>query len=134
MAYILIVDQDDIAADLAAGMLASAGHVCGTATDPAQAWRMLHWRRPDVLLLDEAMHGDNGSTFLNRLRVSPGFDDLPVLVLTEPDKTAPDCIGKPLQPALLRDRVACLLESAPAKWAEFHLHHGKEDSPRKVYL
>lgn len=130
MAHILVVDEDDIAAEITAGILASAGYACGFATTANEGWRMFQWRRPDLLLLDEAMPGDNGATFLHRLRGSPGFHDLPVLLLT----AAPGGIGKPLQPALLLNRVAHQLAVRTAQLATFQLRQGKGGSPRRVFL
>lgn len=95
---------------------------------------MLQWRRPDVLLLDEAMPDASGSPFRRRLRESPAFLDLPVLLMTAADTGAPDAIRKPLQPQALHEHVARLLEARPAQWAEFQLHHRKDDAPRRVYL
>lgn len=70
MAHILVVDQDDIVAELAAGILASAGHLCGFAHSAAEAWRMMQWRQPDLMLLDENL-SDAGDPLLRRLHGSP---------------------------------------------------------------
>lgn len=82
MAHILVVDDDDILAENAARILIDAGHACGWVTDVNAAFIALHRRRPDLMLLDQNMPGENGATFLRRLRLSPRFYDLPVAMLT----------------------------------------------------
>ena len=82
MAHILIVDDDEIVAGLASGILLDAGHACGWVTNAEEAERLLAWRRPDLILLDQNMPGENGSGFLRKLRSSPEFYDLPVLMFT----------------------------------------------------
>lgn len=82
MAHILVVDDDDILAENVARILIDAGHACGWVTDTTAAFIALHRRRPDLLLLDQNMPRENGSTLLRRLRNSARFYDLPVAMLT----------------------------------------------------
>ena len=111
MAHILVVDDDDIVAELASGILISAGHACGFVSDAAQAWQLLQWRRPDLLLLDEDMPGERGSTFLRRLRASPAFYDLPVIMFTAQDhpttNAAPITMGRRTMSASRSTRACC---------------------------
>ena len=82
MAHILIVDDDEIVAELATEVLLDAGYACGWVTDAEQADQLLAWRRPDLILLDQNMPGQNGSSLLRKWRSSPMFYDLPVLMFT----------------------------------------------------
>lgn len=82
MAHILVVDDDDILAENAARILIDAGHACGWVTDTASATIALHRRRPDLVLLDQNMPRENGTSLLRRLRMSSRFYDLPVAMLT----------------------------------------------------
>lgn len=152
MAHILVVDDDEIVAELASEILISDGHACGFVSDTAQAWRLLRWRSPDLLLLDEAMPGETGLTFLRRLRTSPDFYDLPVIIFTSatgPDEErralyhgAQDFIRKPVHPRLLTWRVNQVLGARTQRpkhrelqeWAEFQLRTHKDEAPRKVFL
>ena len=152
MAHILVVDDDDIVAELASEILIGEGHACGFVSDAAEAWRLLQWRRPDLLLLDENMPGESGSTFLRRLRSSPQFYDLPVIMFTsiagkEDERRAlyngaQDYVRKPVNPRLLAWRVERVLTARANRpkhrkldeWAEFQLHHRKDAPPRKVFL
>lgn len=152
MAHILVVDDDDIVAELASEILISAGHACGFVSTAEEALKLLHWRRPDLLLLDERLPGERGTGFLRRLRNSPNFYDLPVLMFTSVDGEqderrayydgAQDYIRKPVSPTELVWRVNQALKVRADRpkhrkleeWAEFQLRHRKEDRPRQVYI
>ena len=82
MAHILIADDDELIAELASQVLIDAGHACGWVTSGEDCWALLRRRRPDVLLLDQDMPGISGMTLLRRLRQSPEFYDLPVVMVT----------------------------------------------------
>lgn len=82
MAHILIVDDDEIVAELAANILIEAGHACGWVTDGDKALQLLKWRRPDLLLLDQDMPGLSGRQVLREVRQSPRNYDLPVIMFT----------------------------------------------------
>ncbi|MEM6475840.1 MAG: response regulator [Pseudomonadota bacterium] len=120
MAHILIVDDDELIAEIASEVLIDKGHACGWVTSAEAAWRLLHrGRRPDLLLLDQNMPGISGITFLRRLRGSPQHYDLPVIMFTamsgEGDEAqaiyagAQDYVRKPFDPAKLTNCVSRLL-------------------------
>jgi DNA-binding response OmpR family regulator len=119
MARILIADDDELIAELASKVLIDAGHACGWVTSAQAAWDCARRKRPDVLLLDQAMPGESGFTLLRRLRRSAVLYDLPVIMFTamsgEQDELqaiyagAQDFIRKPFEPADLVQRVKRLL-------------------------
>jgi two-component system, OmpR family, phosphate regulon response regulator PhoB len=121
MAQILIVDDDDIVADLASGMLIGDGHVCGSAASGEEALALLRVRRPDLLLLDNDMPGMNGPQVLRQLRNSTRDYDLPVIMLTsmtgQQDEEAAlfngaqDYIRKPFEARTLLHKVNLVLRS-----------------------
>jgi two-component system phosphate regulon response regulator PhoB len=82
VAHILIVDDDEIIANLASGILLDEGHACGWVPDGEQALELLRWRRPDLLLLDQDMPGLTGAQVLRSLRSSAENYDLPVIMFT----------------------------------------------------
>ena len=82
MSTILIVDDDEIIAQMASDILMDAGHACGWVADGLQALDLLRWRRPDVLLLDQDMPGLTGAQVLRSLRSSADLYDLPVIMFT----------------------------------------------------
>jgi DNA-binding response OmpR family regulator len=120
MTRILIADDDELIAELASEVLIDAGHACGWVTDAAAAWACIQRRRPDILLLDQSMPGESGLTLLRRLRQSPRFYDLPVIMFTtmtgEQDHLqaiyagAQDFLSKPFEPLALVARVDRLIK------------------------
>lgn len=82
MPHILIVDDDEIIAEIASGILMDAGYACGWVGDGEKALDLLQWRRPDLLLLDQDMPGLTGAQVLRSLRSSAELYDLPVIMFT----------------------------------------------------
>lgn len=121
MAHIMVVDDDDIVAEHAAQVLIDAGHACGWVSDAASAYEVLTRRRPDLLLLDQNMPGENGTSLLRRLRNSPQFYDLPIVFLTgvvgfKEEQIAlyngaQDYIRKPFSEKMLVFRINQILEA-----------------------
>lgn len=152
MAHILVVDDDDIVAELACEILLDAGHACGFVGTAEDALKLLQWRRPDLLLLDENLPGECGAGFLRRLRISPLFYDLPVIMFTTIDGAddekrarffgAQDYVRKPVHPKFLVWRVNHTLNARANRpkhrkleqWAEFQLHDHGQEKPRQVFL
>lgn len=120
MARILIADDDELIAEIASEVLIDAGHACGWVTNAEAAWDCAVRKRPDILLLDQAMPGESGLTLLRRLRLSPLLYDLPVIMFTgmsgAEDEAqaiyagAQDFLTKPFDPVVLVARVARLLK------------------------
>lgn len=121
MAYILVVDDDDIVAEHAAQVLINAGHACGWVSDAKAALQVLSRRKPDLILLDQNMPGESGTTMLRRLRNSPRFYDIPVVMLTGVHgikdeqvayyNGAQDYIRKPFSEKMLVFRIRQVLRS-----------------------
>lgn len=120
MALILIADDDELIAELASEVLIDAGHACGWVTSAEAAWDCVRRKRPDVLLLDQAMPGESGLTLLRRLRISPLLYDLPVIMFTgmsgAEDEAqaiyagAQDFLTKPFDPSDLVAKVTRILK------------------------
>ncbi len=120
MTRILIADDDELIAELTSEVLIDAGHACGWVTTAEDAWRCVHRKRPDILLLDQSMPGESGMTLLRRLRGSAQFYDLPVIMFTamngEQDELqaiyagAQDFISKPFDPVNLLARISRLIK------------------------
>ncbi len=119
MAHILIADDDELIAELASQVLIDAGHACGWVTSGEDAWKVISKRRPDVMLLDQDMPGMSGVTLLRKIRQSPKFYDLPVVMFTAmsgvEDESqaiyagAQDFVRKPFDPRSLTSRIQRVL-------------------------
>jgi len=79
MADLLIVDDDVNLASLLSEFLDGHGHSVRVAHDGREAMRTLFSRRPDLVILDVTMPGQDGWTTLSRIRE---LSDLPVIMLT----------------------------------------------------
>ena len=77
--------------------------------------------RPDLILLDIDLPGENGFDFCRRLKENPATARIPVIFLTAADETeqkvqglelgAVDFVTKPFDPAELRARVRASLRT-----------------------
>ncbi|MDX2079373.1 MAG: ATP-binding protein [Terrimicrobiaceae bacterium] len=115
---ILIVDDDEDSRLLHAEICRKAGasiSVAGSATAALDAIRRDH---PDVILTDLSMPGYDGTWLLQRIRETPGWEQIPVVAITAhaagemvaSAKTAGfhACLTKPISPGELIRCVAAL--------------------------
>lgn len=78
--YILLVDDDRLVLAMLAQGLTSAGYVVGTAESVDDAEALLaNGKRPDLIVLDVMMPGQNGLVLAERLR---SFDYVPFILLS----------------------------------------------------
>lgn len=88
---ILIVDDNDDAADLLSVMLNQSGHVTTTAHDGPSALSTAEAWSPQVVILDIGLPGMSGYDVARRLRMNPNFQNTGLVALTgwgtETDKT-----------------------------------------------
>ena len=83
MANILILDDSDLAARAMRGLLTRANHRCVVATNTVEAWNLLRSLvKIDLLFTELKLPGENGLSFLSRLRSNCIFKHLPVVVYT----------------------------------------------------
>ncbi|RDC59611.1 Protein PilH [Alteripontixanthobacter maritimus] len=122
MAYILIVDDDEIIAELASDVLIAAGHACGWVTSGPDALQLLSRRRPDLLLLDHDMPGMSGTQVMRDIRGDQKLYDLPIIMFTAMTGArdeeqaryngAQDYIRKPFDAMFLKLKVRQVLATA----------------------
>ena|SRR5215212_3307193 len=91
---ILVVDDDGPILLLMHNLLREFGFEPHGASSGAEALDLARIHRPDLVLLDKHMPGMNGEEVIRRLRVEPGLEEVPVLILS----------GEPLAP----DELAAL--------------------------
>ena len=112
-----VVDDDAEIRQMLATYLGQQGYDVRTLADGAQLMARLQSQRPDVLVLDLMLPGDDGLTLLRRLRDAD--DDLPVLMLTARadavdriiglEQGADDYLAKPFLPRELTARIEAVL-------------------------
>jgi two-component system phosphate regulon response regulator OmpR len=114
---IWVVDDDPELRQLLATYLGEQGYEVRCMGDGAQLMARLEGQRPDLLVLDLMLPGDDGLTLLRRLR--DAADDLPVLMLTARadavdriiglEQGADDYLAKPFLPRELTARIEAVL-------------------------
>ena len=117
---VLVVDDDPANRDLLERRLQRLGCQVAAAEHGRQALEMLAASPFDLVLLDVMMPEMDGYATLGRLKSDPSLQDVPVIVLSAIDDLdsavrcielgAEDYLAKPINPALLRARVATCLE------------------------
>ena len=86
---ILIVDDDRLCTELAKRTIQGKGYEVITAQDGEEALEALKKRIPDLILLDVQMPKMDGYTFIIEKVNNPAFTNIPVIVLSSLEKTAP---------------------------------------------
>jgi CheY-like chemotaxis protein/anti-sigma regulatory factor (Ser/Thr protein kinase) len=117
---VLAVDDDTSTQDLVATMLLMYGVSVRTAGRASDAMQILSEWRPDVLLTDIAMPGEDGYALIRRVRALPSsIGEIPAVALTA--YTDPQSVqdafaagfdahlGKPLEPHVLADALTKVL-------------------------
>ena len=117
---VLAVDDDASTQELVATMLLMYGVSVRTAGRASDALQILSEWRPDVLLTDIAMPGEDGYALIRRVRAMPSsLGEIPAVALTAftDPKSVQDAfaagfdahLGKPLEPHVLADALTKVL-------------------------
>ena len=83
---VLIVDDDSVNLKLLDAALSNAGYRVVAASDGPQARLIVSEWRPDLILLDIMMPGEDGFEVIQRLKEKPYTANIPVIFLTAVDK------------------------------------------------
>ncbi len=118
---ILIVDDSRTEQVYLSEMLASEGYATQMASDTAEAQQIINMKRPDLILLDIVMPGQNGFQFARQLSRDAVTADIPVILCTSKDQEtdrvwgmrqgAKAYIVKPVQKAVLLAQIKAILSS-----------------------
>ena len=114
---IYVTDDDPGIRELVAEYLTAQGYAVRTAEDAGALDRLLAEKRPDLLVLDWMMPGEDGLSVARRLRAQPGFP--PIIMLSARDEDidriigleigADDYLPKPFNPRELLARIRAVL-------------------------
>lgn len=122
---ILVVDDDPALRELLSAYLSDTGFVVDLAGDGAGMRRAIEQARPDAIVLDLMLPGEDGLTLTRTLRAQKGtLAAIPVFILSargeEIDRVvglemgADDYLAKPFSPRELLARLRALLRRAQA--------------------
>jgi DNA-binding response OmpR family regulator len=82
MKHVLVVDDEPTIRELVADALRESGYHVDTARDGAEALDLVSRRRPHAIVLDLMMPRMDGRTFVTRVRQTPHFAGVPILMVT----------------------------------------------------
>lgn len=119
---ILVVDDSPFFREMIVDMLQPLNARCLMAGDASAAWDLLQQNPFDLLIVDINLPGENGASFIRRLRAHTGFADLPVLAMSSVYRREQDVetvmragatsfINKSFRPEELCQRVESLLNA-----------------------
>jgi DNA-binding response OmpR family regulator len=118
-ALILVADDDEDIRELVGLRLARAGYRVETASDGLEAFARAVELRPDLVVLDVSMPGQDGFETSRQLRADPRTSHVPVVFLTARTREQDVATGyarggdgyvtKPFEPQELLDRVEALI-------------------------
>jgi CheY-like chemotaxis protein len=121
---VLVVDDEIEVCDLIGRVLTESGARVLTATSAAEAWTTLMRDKPDVLVTDISMPGEDGCDLLRTIRRMPGAEggDTPAIAFTASSDDATHArarasgfdavVAKPLDVGVLVGTVAQVAETA----------------------
>lgn len=122
MARIIMVEDDEILAEIMCERMAAAGHMVSAVHHGDDAMRAIGDGDPELLVLDYDLPGRSGLDILRDVRAAPGGDEVPVVMMTAKmgrllparahHEGVDDFLVKPVEPDLLLGRVEALLKSA----------------------
>ena len=81
MAKVLMIEDDDLMADLMRTHLVEAGHTVRLSTDSAAGIMALLVQQPDLVLLDLALPYLDGQDILAAMKGDPATSRIPVIVI-----------------------------------------------------
>ena len=112
---VLLVDDSKTELHHLSDMLSKRGYTVRTAENGEEAMRRLAEDKPDLILMDVVMPGQNGFQLTRAITRDPAFADVPVIMCTsknqETDRVwgmrqgARDYIVKPVDPSELMAKI-----------------------------
>ncbi len=118
-AHILVVDDSPTERHFLADLLTRNGYSVTTADNGESALLQIRSKRPDLVLMDVVMPGQNGFHATREITRDPATQGLPVIICSSKQQDsdrawglrqgARDYLVKPIDPALLLQTIAGML-------------------------
>lgn len=139
---ILVIDDNESNRELLSRRLTREGHTVLTAADGESALATLGRAACDLILLDLVMPGISGFEVLRRIKQSPDWRHIPVIMISAVDEIdsivrcielgAEDYLLKPFNPTLLQARINASLEKQQLRKREQSAVHDLEVEREKA--
>jgi two-component system, sensor histidine kinase and response regulator len=94
---ILLVDDDEFVHDMVASLIDDGNYSLISATNVADAIKLIADQLPDIIITDAIMPGESGFSFINRIKSDPRTQDIPIILLTileDPNGSVMDASGQ----------------------------------------
>jgi DNA-binding response OmpR family regulator len=123
MTKVLVVDDDPSTVTVVRYHLENAGFTGVYANDAGEGWRLLVTEMPDVAVVDIKLPGEDGWSFLEKIRADGRFSSLPAIVLSGAAEEGADerarglgaeYLGKPFAATALLTRIRGLADDSAA--------------------
>jgi CheY-like chemotaxis protein len=82
MAHVVLVDDEELVAELCAALLRKGGHNVSIAHDGEEALRLIHELHPDVVVSDIRLPGMDGHQLARALKAQSSTMQIPVLLMS----------------------------------------------------
>jgi twitching motility two-component system response regulator PilH len=112
---ILLVDDSKTELHVLSELLTKRGYQVRTAENGEDAFKRLNEERPDLIIMDVVMPGQNGFQLTRAITRDPAFSDIPVIICSsknqETDRVwgmrqgAKDYVVKPVNPDELLSKI-----------------------------
>ena len=90
---IYFVEDDSSIRELVVYTLSSMGFEAAGFSEPKVFWKEMENSKPELLLLDLMLPGEDGITILKKIRNTPGYKNIPVIILTARDSEYDKVVG-----------------------------------------
>lgn len=127
---VLLVDDDPLIRRLYRVRFERDGFAVATAADGTEALALAAQARPDVVLLDCMLPGDDGVTVLRKLRAMPGLERLPALVFSGTLSDEHQEAARQLGVARVLSKAQCTPRQVSDQLRQALVRNGKTLPPR----
>ncbi|WP_018293971.1 response regulator [Mariprofundus ferrooxydans] len=142
-AHILIVDDEEIIRSILKKLLLTMGHEVTTASGSEEALALIEQQRPDIILLDIVLPGDNSMSIVQAVR-QPHKHHTAIVMISGHDNLdtmakyiqagADDFLLKPFNATLFRARVGRILTEINARKTIRQLQSRLAESELKLHM